>query len=234
MRSPDGRSGRPLPATPGRPLAARIIPTVEFAVPSGPATTEIDLTAEVDPRATVGTGSRVWQYAHIREHVVIGRDCVIGRGAYIGAGVRIGHCCKIQNHALIYEPAVLGDGVFIGPAVIFTNDHYPRAIGPDGRPKGADDWSPVGVTVLHGASIGAHAVCVAPVTIGRWAVVGAGAVVTADVPDFGLAVGIPARRVGWIGPAGRPLVLIAESTWSCPVTQTRYHEYDGALTEAAA
>ncbi len=113
---------------------------------------------------------------------------------------------KIQNYALVYEPAVVGDGAFIGPAAVFTNDHFPRSVNPDGSVKSGHDWEPVGVTVLEGASIGARSVCVAPVTIGRWALVAAGATVIRDVPDFALVVGSPARRIGWVGRAGVPLV----------------------------
>ncbi len=105
----------------------------------------------------------------------------------------------MQNYALVYEPAELADGVFIGPAVVLTNDTYPRAVNPDLSLKSAHDWEPVGVTIGEGASIGARAVCVAPVTIGAWATVAAGAVVTKDVPDHALVVGVPARRVGWVG-----------------------------------
>src|SRR5919112_2621620 len=114
--------------------------------------------------------------------------------------------CKIQNHALVYEPAELADGVFVGPAVVFTNDHHPRAVDPEGALKRASDWEPVGVTVAEGASIGARAVCVAPVTIGRWALVAAGAVVTEDVPDHALVMGNPGRQVGWVGFTGRRLI----------------------------
>src|ERR1700752_3921104 len=140
--------------------------------------------ADVDDRATIGAGTMVWHLAQIREGAVVGDECIVGRGAYLGPGVRVGNRCKVQNHALVYEPAVLEDGVFVGPAVVFTNDYFPRAVRPDGRLKGAEDWNAVGVTVREGASIGARAVCVAPVTVGRGAMVAAGAVVIRDVPDF--------------------------------------------------
>ena len=96
--------------------------------------------ADVDERATIGQGSSVWHLAQVREGAVLGRNCVIGRGAYIGAGVRIGDNCKIQNYALVYEPAVLDDGVFVGPAVVLTNDAFPRSVNPDGTLKSAADW----------------------------------------------------------------------------------------------
>jgi len=187
-------------------------------------------TADVDERATVGAGTRIWHLAQIREDAVLGRDCNVGRGAYVGPGVVLGDNCKLQNHALVYEPARLGDGVFVGPAAVLTNDEYPRAVTPDGRLKTGDDWTAVGVTVGEGAAIGARAVCVAPVTVGRWALVAAGAVVTTDVPDFALVVGVPARRVGWVGRAGRPLVAKGDE-WVCPATGASFAERDGVLTE---
>lgn len=191
--------------------------------------------ADVAPEASVGEGTSVWHLAQVREGARIGRNCVIGRGAYIGSGVVLGDSCKVQNYALLYEPARLADGVFVGPAVVFTNDHYPRAINPDGSLKAATDWQPVGVTVEHGASVGASSTCVAPVRIGRWALVGSGSVVIRDVPDFAIVVGSPARRVGWAGRAGRPLVQGKEpGLWVCPVTGERYIEADGLLTEEAA
>ena len=188
--------------------------------------------ADVSAQATVGDRSKVWNLAQVREHATVGRDCIIGRGAYIGAGAIVGDGCKIQNHALVYEPAVLEDGVFIGPAVVLTNDTYPRAINPDGSVKSAADWEPVGVTVRTGASIGARAVCIAPVTVGRWATVAAGAVVTRDVPDFALVAGVPARRIAWVGRAGVPLVQ-EDDEWICPQTRERYRE-DGQSLEIIA
>ncbi|MFO7245065.1 MAG: acyltransferase [Actinomycetes bacterium] len=187
-------------------------------------------TADVADDAIIGDGSSIWHLAQVREHARIGRNCIVGRGAYIGTGVVMGDGCKVQNYALVYEPAVLEDGVFVGPSVVFTNDHFPRAINPDGTPKSAHDWEPVGVTVRHGASIGARAVCVAPVTIGRWATVAAGAVVTKDVPDYALVAGVPARRVGWVGEAGAPLVKHEDGHYTCPITHRAYDEIDGALT----
>ena len=187
--------------------------------------------ADVDERAEIGAGTSVWHLAQVREEAVLGTGCVIGRGAYIGTGVRLGDNVKVQNYALVYEPAVVGDGAFIGPAAVFTNDHRPRAVNPDGTLKRAEDWHPVGVTVGEGAAIGARAVCVAPVAIGRWAMVGAGAVVTADVPDHALVVGVPARRVGWIGRAGERLEPEGEGRWRCPATKALYRETESGIVE---
>jgi acetyltransferase-like isoleucine patch superfamily enzyme len=181
-------------------------------------------TADVAPTASIATGAKVWHYAQVREGASIGENCVIGRGAYVGPSVEVGENCKIQNYALVYEPARLARGVFIGPAVVLTNDHFPRAINADGTQKSADDWEPVGVNILEGASIGASATCVAPITIGRWALVGSGSVVVKDVPDFALVVGSPARRVGWVGTAGHPLSQRADELWECPITGSLYRE----------
>lgn len=186
--------------------------------------------ADVADSAIIGEGSSVWHLAQVREDAVLGSDCVVGRGAYIGTGVHMGNGCKVQNYALVYEPAILANGVFIGPAAVLTNDHFPRAINPDGSVKSAHDWAPVGVTIEEGAAIGARAVCVAPVTIGRWATVAAGAVVTKDVPPFALMAGVPARRIGWVGFAGVPLVAEAGSLWRCPSSGILFVDRDGVLS----
>ncbi|MDU0312721.1 acyltransferase [Phycicoccus sp. M110.8] len=191
--------------------------------------TTIQSSADVADTARIGERTLVWHLAQIRERAEVGADCIIGRGAYVGPGVRIGDRCKLQNHALVYEPAVLEDGVFVGPAVVFTNDYFPRAVNPDGSLKTGDDWDAVGVVCREGASIGARSVCVAPVTIGRWALVAAGSVVTKDVPDFALVAGVPARRIRWVGRAGQPLEPIGDGRWTCPSTGESYLEKDGAL-----
>ena len=192
----------------------------------------IAVSADVDPSAVIGAGSLIWHLSQVREYAHIGPGCVLGRGAYVGPGVILGKNCKIQNYALIYEPALLEDGVFVGPAAVFTNDLFPRAVNIDGTRKTDDDWEMVGVTVRTGASIGARAVCIAPLTIGRWAMVAAGAVVTRDVPDFALVAGSPARRIGWVGRSGVALHETEPDQFLCPVTGERYTHKDGVLTHS--
>jgi UDP-2-acetamido-3-amino-2,3-dideoxy-glucuronate N-acetyltransferase len=192
--------------------------------------TRISDDAQVAGDVTIGDGTQVWNLVQIRERAEIGEECIIGRGAHIGIGVRVGDRCKIQNNALVYDPAVIGDGVFIGPGAILTNDRLPRAISPSGDLKRADDWDPVGVTIAAGASIGAGAVCVAPVRIGAWAMVAAGSVVVRDIPDHALVAGNPARQIGWVGRDGQRMVddggvLVDASTGS------RFVEVDGCLVE---
>lgn len=187
--------------------------------------------ADVSERAILGEGTKIWHLAQVREDARLGVNCIVGRGAYVGTGVEIGDNTKIQNYALVYEPAKLGKGVFIGPAVVLTNDTYPRSVSPDGSLKSAHDWTPVGVTIEDGASVGARAVCVAPLTIGRWATIAAGAVVTKDVPAFALMAGVPARRLGWVGKAGVPLTRDGEY-WVCPETGAKFVEDDNSLKEA--
>lgn len=192
-------------------------------------TSGVQPNADVADDADLGDGTRVWHLAQIREDAVLGANCTIGRGAYVGSGVRMGANCKVQNYALVYEPAVLEDGVFVGPAAVLTNDQFPRAVTPDGERKIPDDWERVGVTVRRGASIGAGAICVAPLTIGEWALIAAGAVVVDDVPAFALMAGVPARRVGWVGQGGWPLQSDGRGSWHCARTQQTYTERAGGL-----
>jgi len=191
--------------------------------------------ADVDPTAIIGEGSSIWHLSQIRDGVTLGENCIIGRGAYIGSGVTMGKNCKVQNYALIYEPAVIADGVFIGPAAVLTNDEFPRAVNPDGTLKSGADWHAVGVTIGEGSSIGARAVCIAPVTIGAWALVAAGAVVTKDVPNFALVAGVPAKRIRWVGRAGHPLDSVGDNRFRCPITGATYREVaPDQLTEESA
>ena len=188
-------------------------------------------TADVDETARIGPGTTVWHLAQIRENAAVGSDCVIGRGAYIGVGVRLGDRVKVQNQALIYEPAEVADDVFVGPAVVLTNDRHPRSVTAEGDLKSGGDWEPVGVVVDRGASLGARSVCVAPLRIGAWAMVGAGAVVIRDVPAHAVVVGVPARQVGWVGRSGMRLEADGPGRWRCPDSGLLYTEGADGLIE---
>jgi acetyltransferase-like isoleucine patch superfamily enzyme len=190
----------------------------------------VERTADVDERAELGPRTVVWHLAQIRENARLGSACIVGRGAYVGPGVVIGDNVKLQNYALVYEPARLEDGVFIGPAAVLTNDVYPRSTDMTGKLKRPADWEARGVVVRHGASVGARAVILAGVEIGRWALVAAGAVVSRDVPEFALVAGVPARRIGWVGRAGIRLVPGGRDRWRCPETGELYAERDGVLS----
>lgn len=171
-------------------------------------------TADVSPEARIGPGTRIWHEAQVREGAVLGVECNVGKGVYIDRDVVVGDRVKIQNRASLYRGLTLEDGVYIGPHVSFSNDRYPRAVNPDGTPQTEDDWELEPTLVREGASIGAGAVILPGVTIGRWALVGAGAVVTRDLPDQALAVGNPARVVGYVCVCGRRLAR-EDAGWRC-------------------
>jgi UDP-2-acetamido-3-amino-2,3-dideoxy-glucuronate N-acetyltransferase len=158
--------------------------------------------ADVSPDAKIGKGTIIWRNAQIRERAQLGQNCIVGQNVYIDFEVIIGNNVKIQNNASLYHGLELEDGVFVGPHVIFTNDRIPRAINPDGSLKSADDWATGRTRVCYGAAIGAGAIIVTGVTIGRWAMIGSGAVVTKDVPAHALLVGNPARILSYISAKG--------------------------------
>ena len=171
----------------------------------------IDPTARVQPSAeleagvSVGARTSIWNRAVLRRGASVGADCVIGRDAFIDEEVRLGDKVKVQNAALVYHGVTVGNGVFIGPGAILTNDRYPRAITASGTLARGDDWTVSPIELADGCSIGAGAVVVAGTSIGRFATVGAGAVVTRNVPDFALVAGNPARRLGWVCACGSRL-----------------------------
>ncbi len=174
-------------------------------------TVRIHPTAEVSPQARLGDGTSVWHQAQVREGVSIGRNCIIGKGVYLDEGVMIGNNVKIQNYVSIYHGVILEDGVFVGPHVCFTNDLHPRAINKDGTLKSASDWILSETRVKYGAALGANSTIVCGIVIGTWGMIGAGSVVTRDIPDYGLAWGNPARLRGFVCPCGWKLKMENEN-----------------------
>jgi len=170
---------------------------------------QIHPTADVSKAAKVGDGTQIWHEAQVREGARIGRFCRIGKGVYIDANVRVGDNCKLQNRVSVYQGVTIGDRVFVGPHACFTNDLIPRAARTDWEKhdladRGAE-WEIVPTVVEDGASIGANATILCGITIGEAAMVGAGAVVTKDVPPYALVYGSPAKIHGYVCDCGRKL-----------------------------
>ncbi len=182
-------------------------------------------TAEVADDARIGAGTKLWNEVQVRPGASVGAECIIGKGVYIDFDVSLGDRCKVQNYSCLYHGVTLEDGVFIGPNVVFTNDSHPRAIGPDGALKGDADWKVGHSLVRYGASIGSGAVILPGVTIGRWALVAAGAVVTKDVLDHGLVAGVPASHVGWACLCARPL----DDGLTCPGCGSSFRRSESGL-----
>ena len=168
-------------------------------------TVRIHPTADVSEAAVIGDGTSIWHHAQVRERARIGAGCIIGKGVYVDEGVVIGDHVKIQNYVSVYHGVTIEDGVFVGPHVCFTNDLRPRAVNPDLSLKRADDWTLTPTRIRRGAALGANATIVCGVTVGEWAMVGSGSVVTRDVPDHGLVRGNPARLAGFVCKCGERL-----------------------------
>lgn len=182
--------------------------------------TRIHPSAEVSPLARIGDGCLIWNNAQVREGARLGEGCIVGKDVYIDAGVQVGCNVKVQNGAQLYHGATIEDGVFVGPQACLTNDRVPRAINPDGSLKQAADWEVGETRIRYGASLGACCVVLPGVTVGRFAMVAAGAVVTRDVPDHGLVVGTPARLVGYACACGRRLE-VRDGWGHCPACGRR-------------
>ena len=178
-------------------------------------TIRIHPTAQVSADAVIGSGTNIWNWVQVREGVKIGENCVISKGVYIDSGVVIGSQVKIQNNVSLFHGVTVEDGVFLGPHVCFTNDMWPRAVNPDGSLKSVTDWVVAPTLVSRGASIGANSTIRCGVTIGAWAMIGAGSVVTRDVPDHALAMGNPARIKGYVCKCGQPVKVPPANDEAC-------------------
>ena len=181
--------------------------------------------AIVDDGARIGSGTRIWHFSHVCAGAVIGRNVTLGQNSFVGNAVVIGDNCKIQNNVSVYDNVTLEDGVFCGPSMVFTNVYNPRSF-----VSRKDEYR--ATLVKHGASLGANCSVVCGVTIGRFAFVGAGAVVNRDVPNYALMVGVPARQIGWMSEFGEqlPLPLSGTAEARCPNTGDVYR-LDGKCLE---
>jgi len=178
----------------------------------------IQPTSVVDKTAIIGKGTRVWNFVHVRENAEIGKECVLADYVYVGRGVKIGNNVKLENRATIYEGVTIEDKVFVGPHVSFTNDLIPRSFN--------TDWKILLTLVKEGSSIGAGTVIVCGVTIGEYVLIGAGSVVTENMPPHALAYGNPARIRGFVCRCGRKLETEEEKknhvSMECPVCNEKY------------
>ncbi len=182
--------------------------------------------AVVDDNVELGEGTKVWHFAHVQSGSKIGKKCVLGQNVNVGNNVTIGNFVKIQNNVSVYEGVTLEDYVFCGPSMVFTNILNPRSKYPQ---VGAEFY--IDTLVKEGASLGANSTIVCGNTIGRFAMVGAGSVVTKDVPDFALVVGNPARVVGWWSEAGEKMEFDENGEFVSPRTGIKYRFVDGKVVE---
>ncbi|HMK38896.1 MAG TPA: acyltransferase [Bacteroidota bacterium] len=184
--------------------------------------------AYVDEPCEIGDGTKIWHFSHIQSGARIGRNCVLGQNVNIGSNVSVGDCVKIQNNVSVYEGVTLEDYVFCGPSMVFTNVIDPRSKYPQ---SGTRYYKRT--LVREGASLGANATVICGNSIGRHALVGAGSVVTRDVPDFALVVGNPGRIVGWVSEAGKRLDFDGDGTALCGKCGKKYRLHEGVVTEVA-
>lgn len=180
--------------------------------------------AVVDTGAVIGSGGKIWHFTHLMKGSVLGKDCNLGQNVLVASGVRLGDRVKVQNNVSLYTGLTCGDDVFIGPSAVFTNVINPRS-----AVNRKSEYLPTHIG--EGASIGANATIICGHRIGRYAFIGAGAVVTKEVPDFALVKGTPAVLSGWMSKAGHKLTQISETEFSCPQSGERYEFVDGRMRE---
>lgn len=183
-------------------------------------------TAEIGENVSIGEGTKIWHYSQVMAGAHIGAHCTIGHNCLIFARARLGKGVKLESNVDVWDLVTLEDYVFVGPSVVFTNDPNPRAKYPKAKYPEYGQWLPT--LVKEGASIGANATIVCGNTIGKWAMVGAGAVVTKDVPDYALVVGVPARQVGWVCECGNQLSL-ENNQVECRICKRRYWQGENGL-----
>jgi len=178
-------------------------------------------TSCVDDGVQIGADTKIWHFCHVQSGAVIGENCSLGQNVNVSNNVHIGNGCKIQNNVSLYEGVELEDGIFCGPSCVFTNDLTPRAR----YPKGQVNYKKT--LVREGATIGANATIICGHTIGKCAMIAAGAVVTKDVPDYALMAGVPAKRIGWVCECGARL----SESLACPECGRKYHQSEAGLKE---
>ena len=182
--------------------------------------------AYVDDNCIIGEGTKIWHFSHIQSGTKIGKKCVFGQNVNVGSNVSIGDFCKVQNNVSIYEGVTLEDYVFCGPSMVFTNILDPKCKYPQ---VGAQFY--VKTLVKEGASIGANATIVCGITLGKHCLIGAGSVVTKDVPDYALVVGVPGKILGWVSEAGKRLNFDKDGMAYCEKSQKKYQLKNGLVTE---
>lgn len=182
--------------------------------------------AVVDDGVEIGEGTKIWHFSHIQKGAKIGIKCVLGQNVNVGNNVTIGNYCKIQNNVSVYEGVTLEDYVFCGPSMVFTNILDPKCKYPQ---VGAEYY--IRTLVKEGASIGANATIVCGVTLGKHCLVGAGSVVTKDIPNYALVVGVPAKQIGWVSEAGKRLNFDDNNIAFCEKSQKKYRLIDGKVIE---
>jgi len=181
-------------------------------------------TAIVDAGATIGSGTKIWHFCHVMATAVIGENCILGQNVFVGSNVRLGNCVKVQNNVSLYSGVECEDDVFLGPSMVFTNVFNPRS-----AVNRKEEFRKT--VVRKGATIGANATIVCGTTLGRYCFVGAGAVVTRDVPDYALVIGNPARQTGWMSEAGEKLTFGQQQIAQCPLSGETYQLVNGQVSK---